>query len=279
MAYEPTIWKDRVVEKPRTFNIVNNPDGTVTLVPALGVVVEEGTPVNAANLNKLEQGLKTHEADDANPHAVTKEQVGLGSVENYGIATKAEAEAGTSNAKYMTPIRVKEAIDVSTIQLYNNTDIKGTFYYKQSDEEIPANQTRTFELGTLEGVMNYFDPSGSAVPVIEFGPKIYTVLRGVYCRVRAFSSSYFQARPVVIVKNANGATVKTVYGDWVAVPDSSQEHYHDFTGDSLGSLSAFHTFKLQLQVKNMTSSEERFYSGNWWSGIRIDGVLPLKGIE
>ena len=68
MAYEPTIWKDRVVEKPRTFNIINNPDGTVTLVPAPGVVVEEGTPVNAANLNKLEQGLKTHEADNANPH-------------------------------------------------------------------------------------------------------------------------------------------------------------------------------------------------------------------
>jgi hypothetical protein len=65
MAYEPTVWKNRVVERPLTFNIVNNPDGTVTLVPAPGVIVESGTPVNAVNLNKLEQGLKTHEAETA----------------------------------------------------------------------------------------------------------------------------------------------------------------------------------------------------------------------
>lgn len=42
--------------------------------------------------------------------AVTLEptNVGLGSVANYAVATKAEAEAGTSNTKYMTPLRVKE---------------------------------------------------------------------------------------------------------------------------------------------------------------------------
>lgn len=64
MAYEPTIWKDRIVEKPKTYTIQNNPDGSITLIPAPGVVTEEGTPVNANNLNKLEQGLKTHEADN-----------------------------------------------------------------------------------------------------------------------------------------------------------------------------------------------------------------------
>jgi hypothetical protein len=72
MAYEPTVWKNRVVERPLTFNMINNPDGTVTLVPAPGVIVESGTPVNAVNLNKLEQGLKTHEADIA-----TQERHGL----------------------------------------------------------------------------------------------------------------------------------------------------------------------------------------------------------
>ena len=47
-----------------------------------------------------------------NPHGVSKAEILLGSVENYGIATKAEAEAGSSGVKYMTPLRVKEAIDV-----------------------------------------------------------------------------------------------------------------------------------------------------------------------
>ena len=63
MNYTPTEWKDRVVEKPRTFNMQQNPDGTITLIPAPGTVVQEGTPVNAANLNKIEQGLVSHLAD------------------------------------------------------------------------------------------------------------------------------------------------------------------------------------------------------------------------
>ena len=56
-------WKDRVVEKPRTYNIQNNPDGTVTLIPAPGAILEAGTPVNAANLNGLEEDLETHKAE------------------------------------------------------------------------------------------------------------------------------------------------------------------------------------------------------------------------
>lgn len=43
--------------------------------------------------------------------SVTKTQVGLGSVQNYGVATQAEAEAGTASNRYMTPQRTKQAID------------------------------------------------------------------------------------------------------------------------------------------------------------------------
>lgn len=45
-----------------------------------------------------------------NPHGVTKSQVGLSSVNNYDISTQAEAENGTSNVKYMTPLRTVQAI-------------------------------------------------------------------------------------------------------------------------------------------------------------------------
>ena len=44
--------------------------------------------------------------------AMTKADLSLGSVENYGIATQAEAEAGTSDIKYMTPLRVKQGVSV-----------------------------------------------------------------------------------------------------------------------------------------------------------------------
>lgn len=42
--------------------------------------------------------------------SVTKTHVGLGSVMNYGIATQAEAEAGTSDVKYMTPLKSLQSV-------------------------------------------------------------------------------------------------------------------------------------------------------------------------
>lgn len=56
--------------------------------------------------------IQKHITDDKNPHKVTKEQVGLGNVDNYPTATKAIAEKGESNAHFMTPLRTKEAIDI-----------------------------------------------------------------------------------------------------------------------------------------------------------------------
>ena len=63
-----------------------------------------------ASIAELKGQFDAHAQDKNNPHGTTKAQVGLGSVENYGIATTAEAQAGTSNAKYMTPLRTAEAI-------------------------------------------------------------------------------------------------------------------------------------------------------------------------
>lgn len=57
MAYTKTVWKDKVVEKPNTYSVVNNPDGTITLTPSTGTVVEAGTPLSATNMNKIEDRL------------------------------------------------------------------------------------------------------------------------------------------------------------------------------------------------------------------------------
>lgn len=55
--------------------------------------------------------LDAHKNDLNNPHSTTKAQVGLGSVQNYGMATQAEAEAGLVANKYMTPLQTKQAIE------------------------------------------------------------------------------------------------------------------------------------------------------------------------
>lgn len=68
------------------------------------------TPAQVSGLPEFMQDVDTHVSNTSNPHNTTKVQVGLGSVENLGLATQAEAEAGTSAAKYMTPQRTSQAI-------------------------------------------------------------------------------------------------------------------------------------------------------------------------
>ncbi|MBC2722040.1 hypothetical protein [Desulfosporosinus sp.] len=81
--------------------IGDDPNFAITLTDLVGT---KETPAGAQAKVDAHANLTT------NPHAVTKSQVGLGSVSNYGIATQLEAEAGTVNTEYMTPLRTKEAI-------------------------------------------------------------------------------------------------------------------------------------------------------------------------
>ena len=53
-----------------------------------------------------------HSQTIGNPHQTTKADIGLGNVGNYRVATQAQAEAGSVNNVYMTPLRTKQAIDV-----------------------------------------------------------------------------------------------------------------------------------------------------------------------
>lgn len=57
IEYTPTIWIDRIVEKPLTYSVTENTDGTITLTPVPGTVTAEGTKVNANRLNNIESGI------------------------------------------------------------------------------------------------------------------------------------------------------------------------------------------------------------------------------
>ena len=57
MAYIPNEWKDQVVQRPKTYQMNNNDDGSVTLVDSFGLVTELGTPVNEDYMNHIEQGI------------------------------------------------------------------------------------------------------------------------------------------------------------------------------------------------------------------------------
>lgn len=56
--YIKTNWSDRVVQNPSTYTMRNNPDGTITLIPAPGTVQNSGTPIKAEYLNNMEKGIE-----------------------------------------------------------------------------------------------------------------------------------------------------------------------------------------------------------------------------
>lgn len=57
MPYSKTTWTDRSVEKPLTFTLQTNADGTTTLIPAEGTIVAPGTAITSALLNNMEDGI------------------------------------------------------------------------------------------------------------------------------------------------------------------------------------------------------------------------------
>lgn len=57
MAYVKNIWVDQDVERPKTYEVTNNQDGSITLTDSFGLVTELGTPVNETNMNHIEDGI------------------------------------------------------------------------------------------------------------------------------------------------------------------------------------------------------------------------------
>jgi hypothetical protein len=196
MAYTPTVWKDRVVEKPRTYVMQDNGDGTITLIPEPGTIYEPGTPVNAPNMNKIENGLQAaastadgaasaisaHSARTDNPHGVTKAQVGLGSVQNYGVASQAQAEAGTDNASYMTPLRTKQYVDT---RLQNNLRFRLNNglpeYYDGSGWKPVGFDPRSMTLNMINGESQINLSAGTSMDIfVVNGSGILTELQWVF---------------------------------------------------------------------------------------------------
>lgn len=117
-------------------------DGHGTRLTAVETYADDAYNL-AENAN---QNATAHSARTDNPHGVTKSQVGLGSVLNYGVASQAEAEAGVSSSKYMTPERTKQAIQKQQgllVPVVTNLDVTQPF----TTPNIPETISVTLENG------------------------------------------------------------------------------------------------------------------------------------
>lgn len=70
-------WKDRRVERENTFTLLHNNDGTITLIPVTGEVYEQGTLLNAVNLNKLNSFSENLRENKLNKPTIVKGQAGF----------------------------------------------------------------------------------------------------------------------------------------------------------------------------------------------------------
>lgn len=113
-----TTW-EQVVDLPFEFPVIDHQWDLVDLVGA-SEVVSALEDIKAAILASGNGGLADHLADFNNPHRVTAAQVGLGLVQNYGIADLPTATAGTDNQSYMTPLRTAQAVNVQAVTPLNN---------------------------------------------------------------------------------------------------------------------------------------------------------------
>lgn len=61
MTYTPTVWKDRVVQNPHQYKDQDN--NVLILTRDAGVVTEEGTPITASLMTKIEDGIESVTSD------------------------------------------------------------------------------------------------------------------------------------------------------------------------------------------------------------------------
>jgi hypothetical protein len=109
-----TSW-EQVVNLPTVFPVVDHQWNLQDLVGGSHIVASiEGI---SAALNSqqqsnpnVEQTLNLHINDTDNPHQVTKEQIGLGNVEDFGVASNAEAADISITDKLMTPASTNAAV-------------------------------------------------------------------------------------------------------------------------------------------------------------------------
>lgn len=131
--------------------------------------------VREAILSMSTAGLEDHLNDHSNPHGTTKAQVGLGSVQDFGLASTVEAQAGTVNNKYMTPALVKAAIEALGGGAFN-THINDAGNPHQTDKtQIGLGNVSNYGLATTveaeQGLSNvkYMTPALVKAAILALG--------------------------------------------------------------------------------------------------------------
>jgi hypothetical protein len=102
-------------------NVPNFPQSTQALAQAGTDNASLMTPLLVADeiTALIGNAFQAHITNYNNPHRVTAAQVGLGNVQNYPMATVADAQAGTNQAELMSPYLVAQAVSYQALTPLN----------------------------------------------------------------------------------------------------------------------------------------------------------------
>ncbi len=157
----------------------------------------------ANSVAAVSAALAAHVQDKSNPHAVTKDQVGLGNVGNYPIATNAIALAGTSTQHYITPSSL----------LYVVNQVASTALAAHIADKSNPHSTTKAQVG-LGNVLNY-GTADSATTTTGTATDQYTTPKGVSDAVTAwYNAGKFDNR--FIVKNQMGVDASITVSGGIA---------------------------------------------------------------
>lgn len=265
--------------------------------------IQNGAVVTDNRMNHMEEGISTidleitsHESNKTNPHSVTKEQVGLSNVSNYGIATEAEAIAGTSNAKYMTPSLTKKAaksyVDKTDVGLSNVDNVKqasksefddhtanktnphgvtaaqvGAYTKSETDAKfkLTINDSGAIAAGTDLNSINI--PGFYAISNKKPDTEILNYPKGV--KLSGSGSIYAQ---VVVFKNASSTMIKQVFYDQL----STREYYRSFANNAWQEwqLAAIDSEVVHLTGDETIEGKKTFTEDLKANSLEVFGDLP-----
>lgn len=199
MPYTPTPWKDRAVDKPLTYTLQTNADGTTTLIPAEGTISEVGTPLTAANLNNLERQYEQATLDSL-PRTggtlngalevtgnLTKNGKDVAVIEEFGLNTNGTFIRFTNGLQlcYIAIQPTDQAISGAYGSLFQGTRA-WTFPASFLTGSLPTAQCSEFKWGTGAGwgaISGASTPTGTTLR----GFDVSTRATGTVCYISAFA--------------------------------------------------------------------------------------------
>jgi hypothetical protein len=147
---------EQVVDQPVMFPVIDHEWDLVDLVGASDIVTALGG-IEDMLRQTGSTGLAAHLADFTNPHRVTATQVGLGLVQNFGIAQAADLASGVSNTTYMTPGGVTTMMNAGPTAAINAHAAR-----TDNPHATTAHEVGTYTQAEIDQLLAGYTPAGGA---------------------------------------------------------------------------------------------------------------------